>query len=56
MKRWMLTAKLLIEEPMTGETKAEALVFGVGQLTEAIKKALPTAKVVVTFAKADEDE
>ena len=56
MKKWKLTAKVLIEVRNSGETKAEALAGGVTQLRDVILKAIPTATIVVTAASVTEDK
>jgi hypothetical protein len=56
VKKWKLTVKVLIEQPIDGETKTEAFVFGVNALKNTLEKALPQAKVVITLAKADEEK
>ena len=57
MKRWMLTAKVLIEQPVDGETKTEATVKGVNAITEAFEGSLlKAAKIVVTSASVTEQK
>lgn len=57
MKRWKLTAKVLIVEEAEGETKAEAFVKAMNDLKAAMEDATgPRAKVVITSASIVEEK
>jgi len=57
VKRWKLTAKVLIVEEAEGETKAEAFVKAMNDLKAAMEDATgPRAKVVITSASIVEEK